>query len=190
MKRDEFMITQLDEIFSHQAIENCLDVEDRELFHICDSLNDNEKTYIAVGEIEKSFKIINPNRKKIHHLPFDNCFVTYLPEYNPKDGRCDCIIFDDRYFCFAELKLNVESTRKKTVTKKAEEARKQLGSTIEFFKQSFQNASKNFLEYELEAFVVMQRHIYPRHRARMDPIRIRFLEQYGVELFEKDEKEF
>jgi hypothetical protein len=190
MTKDESMITQLQEIFSQKAIEECLEVEKRELFHICDNINDNEKTYIAVGEVEKNFKISNPNQKKVYHLPFDNCFVTYLPEYNPKDGRCDCIIFDDRYFCFAELKLNVESTRKKTVTEKAKEAREQLGTTIEFFEQSFQNASKNFLEYELEAFIVMQREIYPRHRARLDPIRVRFLEQYGVELFEKNEKEF
>lgn len=190
MKRDEFMIAQLQEIFPHQAIEECLEVEKGEFFHICDSINDNEKTYIAVGEVEKSFKIINPHQKPVYHLPFDNCFVTYLPAYNPKGGRCDCIIFDDTYFCFAELKLNVESTRKKTVTEKAKEAREQLGTTIEFFKRSFHNVSKNFLEYELEAFVVMQRHVYPRHRARMDPIRVHFLEQHGVELFEKNEKEF
>ena len=126
MTKDELMITQLQEIFPQKAIEECLEVERRELFHICDSINDNEKTYIAVGEVEKSFKIINPKQKKVYHLPFDHCFVTYLPEYKTKDGRCDCIVFDDSYFCFAELKLKVESTRKKTVTEKAKEAREQL----------------------------------------------------------------
>ncbi|GEM_PF-833853 len=188
MKRDKAMVAQLTEVFSQQAIQACLETESQACFYICDSLHDdvNEKTFIVTTETEQGFKIINSQQKTIYHLPIDHCFFEHVTMYQGK--RCDCIIFDDTYFCFVELKLNVISYRK--ATDKADETRKQLGAVIEYFKNSFQTATKDFLAYNLEAYIVMQSRIYPRHRARLNLIQGRFLELYGVKLFEKNEKEF
>jgi len=188
MKKDEAMVTQLTEVFSQQAIQACLESESQANFYICDSPHDdvNEKTFIAITGNEQGFKISNPNQKTIYHLPLDHCFCDHLATYQGQ--RCDCIIFDDTYFCFAELKLNVTSHRK--ATDESAEAREQLGAVIEYFKNSFQAVTKDFLDYNLEAYIVMQRKIYPKQRARLDLIRGRFLERYGVELYEKNEKEF
>ncbi len=188
MKKDEAMVTQLTEVFSQQAIQACLESESQANFYICDSPHDdvNEKTFIAITGNEQGFKISNPNQKTIYHLPLDHCFCDHLATYQGQ--RCDCIIFDDTYFCFAELKLNVRKPKK--ATDKCGDALKQLITTIEFFRNSFQSVTKDFLDYNLEAYVVMQRKIYPRHPTWLKDKQTEFLEQYGVELYEKNEKEF
>jgi len=186
MNRNEIMVAQLIEIFSQQAVQVCLESETKSYFYICEGLHDNEKSFIMADETEKGFKVINVKQKTIYHLPTDHCFLEHLATYQGK--RSDCIIFDDTHFCFVELKLDVTSHRK--AADEAGEARDQLGAVIEYFKKSFQTASKDFLGYNLEAFVVMQQKIYPRHRARLVPLQKRFKDMYGVELFEKSEKAF
>ncbi|MEZ4657995.1 MAG: hypothetical protein R2911_10515 [Caldilineaceae bacterium] len=92
------------------------------------------------------------------------------------------MIFDDQYICFVELKLDV----RRQATQKLKDARGQLGASIEFFKTNVPILTN----YRLEAYAVLQDKVYPRNSASRDIVKVRFLEQYGVELFETSTKSF
>jgi len=116
-------------------------------------------------------------------LALDACF---FQSDDPK--RCDCILFDDRYLCFVELKLNVNVRRQ--AADKLNDARRQLGSSIQFFKIKILPHLSSAVAYKLEAYAVMQDNIYPSNRASRNTVFVRFLEEHGVALFEKNTKSF
>lgn len=185
MSRDELMVAQLREVFTTTPVDKCLDHDDGERFYI---LEDDTLSKSIIEEyliLNDGFLIINPNKKTVYLLAVDNCFLEYLDEYEGK--RCDCIVFDDHYFCFVELKLNVSEPRQ--VTKRLREARKQLGNVIEFFRETFDKASRDFFGFEMEAYVVMRQNVYPKSRASRVSVFVEFLDKYGVKLLEKDFKE-
>lgn len=66
---------------------------------------------------EKTFEVINLEEgNKITHICIDGDFIPYGKEkydkksLKKKDGRPDCIVFDDKKFLFVELKLEQEDT--------------------------------------------------------------------------------
>ncbi|MBB6001979.1 hypothetical protein [Arcicella rosea] len=66
---------------------------------------------------ERNLKVINMlNQNPITHICIDGDFINYGQEKydynstNKKDGRPDCIVFDEKTFLFVELKLNQEDT--------------------------------------------------------------------------------
>ena len=184
MSRDELMLTQLREVFTATPVDKCLDHNDSERFYILED-DTSGKSIIDKSLTQDGFLIINPHKKTVYMLATDNCFLECLDQYEGK--QCDCIVFDDHFFCFVELKLNV--SRPKQVTKSLREAREQLGNVIEFFRETFDKASKDFLGFELEAYVVMRQKVYPKRSASRANVFARFLKKYKVALLEKDSKE-
>lgn len=148
--------------------------------------NGQKQSVIASDTVKKNeiaFRISNPTKRSIHLLATDGCFFTSA---DPK--RCDCLVFDDQYLCFVELKLDVTSPRQ--AASKLKNARNQLGATIIFFKNAFNSITQNFWGFDLEAYAVMHTKLYPRQSASRLQIYVGFLEEYGVRLYEKNAKTF
>jgi hypothetical protein len=183
MSRDTILITSLYELFVDRPIKNCLDSNNAVQLVVYEDVNG--RACIETVEHPSSiigFLVQNPSKKRIYLLALDHCFFE-----DHEDTRCDCIIFDDHYFCFVELKLNVRPRR---ATQELKSARRQLGVTIQFFKATLLPKSKNFFNFTLEAYVVMQTPVYPRKRAGRDIVFVKFLEDFGVELYERNSKSF
>lgn len=186
MGRATEIISALHELHSERNLEICL-TEGVNSFRFVIIEDANEVAHITFPGRESNqdgFLVSNPNRRYISLLATDHCFFsTQDPEQ-----RCDFILFDDVYFCFVELKLDVEPRNAKE--KIREEAWPQLGSTIDFFRQSFSQKTRKFFNFELEAYVVMRSHVYPRHRTGRPTRATNFFNQYGVKFFEQNRKEF
>lgn len=104
-------------------------------------------------------------------------------------SRCDAIFFDDKDFCFAELKLNATSLNPISITENREKAIKQLESMIVLIDTEFSKNNYTFLEYNKEAFLCTPT-IYPSKNTAIESEQIRFLETFGVLLQEKNIKSF
>jgi hypothetical protein len=98
------------------------------------------------------------------------------------DSYCDAIIFDNQDFCFIEFKLNATSMNK--VIKNRIKAISQLANTIAFFDTKL---LQNYQGLSLEAYVCTPE-TYPRNDASWKELSINFLEEYGIPLFEMNEK--
>lgn len=184
MSRDQNLVASLQALFPDRLARNCLDSNDAAHLVVYEGTDGRacfealEQTNSVVG-----FLLKNPDRKQIYLLAVDHCFFE-----DHEEPRCDCVLFDNQHFCFVELKLNVVKRRRVTQTLK--EARKQLGATIRFFKTAIQPKSEDFFDFTLEAYVVMQTAVYPRKRASRDVVFIKFLEEFGVVLYEQNSKSF
>ncbi len=188
MRKDKFMISLLKKVFPARPIDKCLDFDIQERFYICEDSVTNVSYILRNGDEQtnEGFLVINPEQKEIYLLSIDNCFFTSHDEYT--EQRCDCVVFDNRCFCFLELKLNAYEP--KQAVKHSRKARKQLGAMIVFFQKAFDEASKSLSDFELEAFIAMRQNIYPKKRSSRDIIFVKFLEKYRVPLYEKNVKEF
>jgi len=183
MSRDTLLITSLDELFADRSIKNCLDSNNAVQLVVYEGKNG--KASIKTLEDETSIvglSVQNSAKKKIYLFALDHCFFK-----DHEDARCDCIVFDDHCLCFVELKLNVRPRR---AAQELRSARRQLGVTIQFFKAALLPRSKNFFNFTLEAYVVMETMVYPRKRASRDAVFVKFLEDFGVELYEQNWKSF
>ncbi len=188
MSKDVNLKNALVELFPDRSTKECLSPpEYREKFVILETELDNGKRLTVIeeriDEKQNVFHISNPSAKAIYLLALDGCFFT---EIDMK--RCDCMLFDDLVICFVELKLDVTSKRQRT--EKLRDARKQLGLTIQYFKEQTRTLTQDFFGFELEAYVVMRTRIYPNHRAGKIARRVHFQEEYGVSLYEENEKTF
>ena len=138
-----------------------------------------------------SFIIVNSQAPEvpINFLALDNCFFS---DSGDAGQRSDCIVFNAQTLCFAELKLNVRSDNQNTRNDRAEEAMKQLGATIGFFQSKFSENSQDFmaLGFTYEAYIVFRSEKYPRATAPRLNRKVKFAQQYGVKLEEKNIKEF
>lgn len=182
MSQDALLISHLVRAFPDRSVKTCLTNSNSTKFCIVEP--ELDKKCVIKNSDEPGFVVKNPNQKTIHLLVVDHCLFN---DQDPK--RCDCIVFDDIYFCFVELKLNV--SKRKQTSVKLREAREQLGETIKFFKsKSSKKLSEELSKMILEAYIAMKSHVYPRQRAERQDIFDAFLEEYGVPLFEKAEKDF
>lgn len=179
------MVEQLKEIFGSIRTDSCISSDDREKFYI----TENERTacsYIVDKnekcELDECFIIRNISKKQIHHLSVDACFLT--PEYGYEGSKCDFAVFDNEKFCFVELKTNAYSEKRVESTLKI--ARKQLITTINYFKEK----EVDFSEYSLEAYIVLKDNLYPNTSADKQRRKINFYDKCEVELFEESETEF
>lgn len=178
MSQDALLISHLVRAFPHRSVKTCLTNSNSTKFCIVEP--ESDKKCVIKNSDEPGFVVKNPSQKTIHLLVMDHCL------FNDQDTkRCDCILFDDIYFCFVELKLNV--TKQKQASDKLKEAREQLGQTIEVCKNRLPEPLSKMV---LEAYVAMKSHMYPQQSANRSHIFVSFLEQYKVPLFEKAEKDF
>jgi hypothetical protein len=178
MSRDIQLIERLHKLFALRKVVNCLTASEERNFQICE-IQQNKPVCIVADPSASGFRIDNPREKRIHVFATDNCF------FHEKDGkRCDCIVFDDTSLCFVELKLNVITHRQ--ATQKAQDGREQLGATIKFFRDSLDN---DFMEFDLEDYIVMQDRIRPARNAQRLEVFVNFLRTYGVPLTELSDEE-
>jgi hypothetical protein len=126
------MTNKLHKAFPTIVDNSCLEVIERSSF----SIIDEEKRCRIVDEGQ--FKVSNPHQKSIHFLAVDSC--TFL---DSDDTRCDCILFNEKTFCFIELK----SCKSKNESNHRKKAKAQLKATIKEFKSrlSFTQALEAYI---------------------------------------------
>ncbi|WP_455756122.1 hypothetical protein [Sulfurimonas sp.] len=103
---------------------NCLETINDKHFFIQDG-NNQEAAFI----IDKNgqFEVINSTHEEIKFLAVDDCI-----DFGVDTQKCDCIVFNDKDFCFIELKT-LQSDKATTKTKRRKKAEEQLRSTINHF---------------------------------------------------------
>lgn len=137
--------------------------------------NQGEATIVGV-ESDKTFKILNAKITGLIPIDGKNGLLGF------GDSHCDCIVFNDTDFCFVEMKLNATSLKK--ANQKRHEGIKQLSNTVDLFDDKLE---RNYDGLRLEAYLCTPK-IYPRENAAFQALRLAFLEEKGIELFEKAEK--
>ncbi len=129
------MIDNLKNTFSSLKEKECIEIVTEEVFEILDHEED-KRCYII--ESNGQFRVINSNQKEIGFLAIDSCL------FNSSDGsRADCIIFDNEFFCFIELK----HCKKKNIPRNRQKAKKQLIAIIELFQEKIK------IKRKLEAYI-------------------------------------
>lgn len=126
----------------------------------------------------KHFTVENTTEHAIHLLAVDNCLMA------PTDpSRCDCAIFDNKTFCFIEIKTAGFKQRQA----KRKEAEDQLRSSVTFFRNhvAFSN------EQIIEAYVCLldSKTFGPCIRSGSASRTLEFADM-GVSLFYTNHKEF
>ncbi len=174
MTNDLLMIEGLSIAFTEQEIDKCL-ITSQEVEMIVNDPSNNERCILV--RLDDSiyltgFQIHNPKGKSVHVLCIDNCLKYQSEDDKNPEKRCDCVVFDDVYFCFIELKLNVSS--RDQVTYNANKARKQLGRTIQYFDYFL---GTGYFGYIREAYTVLPNR-FPRRPDQA--VRERFFQQYRV----------
>ena len=87
----------------------------------------------------KHFTVENPGRRDIHFLAIDHCL------FSDKDAtRCDCAIFDEKTFCFVEIKETETAARRSAHYQKAKD---QLKATIQYFQERMTFTTKRIEAY-------------------------------------------
>jgi hypothetical protein len=140
MNMDNKLRTVFAQIEENQCFQLISDTE----FQIYDS-DEEQRCFILTEETTSAngqfFKVINRNKENIRFLAVDKCLFFD----NDKFKRCDCILYNQEYFCFVELK-KVETTRNRNSAKKT--ARAQLYSTIKILTEKV-----HFENLRLEAYL-------------------------------------
>ena len=126
--------------------------------------------------ITKLFNVINA--KVVGFIPIDG--KKGLLGFG--DSHCDFVFFDENDFCFVEFKLDATSLRK--VYKNRYKAINQLTNTIDLFDNKL---VRNYAGLNLEAYVCTPE-FYPRFNSSWIAFAKDFLEEYGFELFETNNK--
>ena len=114
------------------------------------------------------------------------CFIPIDGKGLLKGSNCDFIFYNERNFCFVELKLNVTSLQEQSVQGNREKAIQQLTNTIDFFDETL---NRYYCGLTIEAFVATP-DFYPRENAAFQTLKVRFKETTQVDLFESREKRY
>lgn len=104
----------------------------------------------------------------------------------PGTSNCDFVFYNEKHFCFVELKLNATSLDDRAIQKNRTKATRQLTNTIHYFDSIFRG---DYCGLALEAYVSTP-DIYPRENTAFQSLKVRFLETIGIELFESREKRY
>ena len=162
-----------------QIIQNsCLEI----LTDVEFSIYDSEIGRCFIQKEEDSvihFTVKNPNQKEIGFLAIDKCIFMD----SDKIKRCDCAVFDNKTFCFIEIK---ETNQRKS--ENSRKAKEQLLITINEFKNKI-----DFSDKRLEAYVVVGldfKKVSPASKSQ-DLLSTLKFERLGVTLFhDGNEKKF
>ncbi|MDR1919269.1 MAG: hypothetical protein LBQ65_06445 [Tannerellaceae bacterium] len=101
-------------------------------------------------------------------------------------SNCDFIFFNKKNFCFVELKLNAFSLKEQSIRDNRRKAVEQLENTMSFFNKMLDN---DYSGLKLEAYVATP-DVYPRENTAFQSIKVKFLEDNGIDLFEGREKKY
>ncbi len=172
----------LNNAFKDRAPKRCISFQEGGFYIKDDTQGCEALLPETVQNKDNLFEVNNPNSSKIAFFKVDKCFFGDNPEFK----RCDCILFDETEFCFLEMKFNSTTIAKLRIESNRKEAVNQLRNTIQFFNAGLDN---NYLGRSLEGYVCTPEH-YPNKDTSLSEFVIEFLEDYGVNLFEKNEKTF
>ena len=161
-----------------------IDYQGQSFIIINHNLDDNTFTIKLNGvdtdkngfDITKLFNI--SNSKMIGFIPIDG--KKGLLRFG--DSHCDFVFFDENDFCFVEFKLDATSLRK--VDKNRDKAIDQLTNTIDLFDDKL---ARDYVGLNLEAYVCTPE-FYPRFNSSWIAFETYFLEKYGFEIFEINNK--
>lgn len=126
----------------------------------------------------KHFTVQNPTGRDIHFLAIDRGIISGREDQE----RCDCAVFDQKTFCFIEIK--VVSDKQAGVSNR--KAKSQLKATILYFRERLIFTTKR-----IEAYVcVGSTAPRPARLAKDLDERYEFEEELGVALYHGNEKRF
>ena len=126
----------------------------------------------------KHFTVHNPTGREVHFLAIDRGIISGKEDQE----RCDCAVFDQKTFCFIEIK--VVSDKQAGVSNR--KAKSQLKATILYFQTRVAFTTKR-----IEAYICVGRTIpRPAKRATDLDERYEFEEELGVALYHGNEKRF
>jgi hypothetical protein len=183
MTTTETMIQHLDKALKDRSPRRCISTHKNALFYLDD--DDNEGCTVQLAKVldERTyFEVNNSTEKPIAVFKIDKC----LMGAGTKIKRCDCALFDDTVFCFLELKYNALSATTLRIKANRTEAVDQLRSTIHFFNNTLKD---NYLGRKIEAYVCTPEY-YPKRDTSLDDAKIEFLEDFGIDLFEQNQRTF
>lgn len=160
-------------------ISNFIKIETKD-FYIIDI--DGQSQISDTTVVDACFSVINEYSDDIYFIPIDGKNGLF----GFGNSNCDAIIFNKEYFCFLEFKLNATSTKERAIRKNRKKAISQLSKTINYFDEKLE---KDYCGLYLEAFVSTPT-TYPRKDTAWMDLEVQFLEEYGIPLFETNEKEF
>jgi hypothetical protein len=167
------MKKQLQHIFGAMICEECLESVNMQSFEILDPAADDssQQEKCRIVESDGHFQVENKDAQWIHFLPIDGCLP--IPADHKK---CDFALFDDKQFCFADIK-NVKTKLRQQAKKSA---KLQLEETIRYFKKDLKI---NFDNHKLLAIIALTfQKTYPLAKVEDQDAKIRFEDQFQAEL--------
>jgi hypothetical protein len=172
------MKAQIETAFPQCLTNHCLVVPTAKEFDIAED-DKAKKCYIVKNSTEAGIlKITNPLLKDIYFLVIDKCLFFDSDAFK----KCDCAVFDNRVFCFVEIKDCSFKNRQSHKSKAVE----QLKTTIELFK-----ANLDFQGYQLEALMCFRfKKIYPAQLTTQINRAIEFQDKLQTTLLEGNQKVF
>lgn len=127
-------------VFTLTEQNSCLQTITKAEFHIYDDTAGKKQCYIQDDPIGvKHFTVENPAKRSIHFLAIDHCLL-----FDGDSAHCDCAVFDEKTFCFIEIK---ETTRPNKRAEYTHDAKEQLKATILYFNQRLTFTTKRIEAY-------------------------------------------
>ena len=118
----------------------CLTTQTDPEFHIYDDTIGKKQCHIQTGPTGiKHFTVENPTERVIHFLAIDHCLL-----FDGDGTHCDCAVFDEKTFCFIEIK---ETMRPNKRSEYMHDAKEQLKATIRHFNQHLAFTTKRIEAY-------------------------------------------
>lgn len=181
------LIETLDQAFKGRNFKNSIDNTLQTEFYVED--NDTVKHCIFVdkenGNKDLMLYVNNPKQKDIYLWAIDGKFFAY----GKGPSKCDAALFDNKEFCLMEFKFNATSRNPNTILENQLKATSQLEKMVAFINSALETVTLSFPPYRKEAYVCAPS-FYPHNSNYIQSERVRFLEKYGIELFDENTKSF
>ena len=161
-----------------KTLEECSEITLLPIFFIKDG-EDKEPAYIVLEKGE--FNIINANKKKLTFIATDSCVYK-----SDDEKRCDCVVHDDKTFCFKELK----NCKRTNWQKHRETAEKQLETTIRNFEAENIIKDKNLEAYMCCTCTIENKYTKIKRASNKSEIITYFEDSLNTSLYCHNEKEF
>ncbi len=146
------------------------------------------KLFEEASEEERalSLTLINPNEREIAIWAFDGCFISS----KITGKRCDLIFFDASDFCFAEFKMEVQSTSSlHNILAKRTDAIEQLKASFDILRNAFAERATSWPTMSYFAYVVTPA-FFPSKDTSMADFAIDFWDETNAKLIEATSRIF
>jgi len=161
-----------------KTIEECSESTPLPIFFIKDGEN-KEPAYLDPNNGE--FNIRNFTAKELTFIATDSCVYT-----SDDEKRCDCVVHDDKTFCFIELK-NCKRTNWQNHREKAE---RQLETTIRNFEAENILNGKNLEAYMCCTCTINNEYTKIKRASNKSEIITYFEDSLNTSLYCDNQKEF